>query len=454
MALKIAGEKEKESCMSFIEGVFVLYNIVAILDIILILKNLYGLDMKIGWKWFWIATGIYYVVSLAEVNLEIQGKVSDYTGMWLTWGYILFLVFVFSKKHRFFNVLLALPALLTYGQWTQMIALFEHLFRLDQYYFMIQESKITPLYFVQDISLLLILVYLEKKGVKEQYNTPLTLGEGIFITFFCIFFAVLVEVFEMIEEKMDSPMFAACWIVLVLAANAAAVYGIAHRKKARYYGSLSRDYRKQMDEEYEYFQEYKNKNKEIAKFRHDWNNHAMILQTMLQEGKYEEASQYFEKLSTGMAKPVRKVMTGNEILDMILSLKQDILEKENIQVDYQGKPLDLSFMEHVDICTIFSNLVDNAIESCRQVEENPYLTVKTTQNENLLMIVVENSTKETEIISEGSIPKTTKEDKKEHGFGLKNVMEIVKKYSGEMEVKQQENTFAVKMLFPKEMDAL
>ena len=61
-------------------------------------------------------------------------------------------------------------------------------------------------------------------------------------------------------------MFAACWIVLVLAANAAAVYGIAHRKKARYYGSLSRDYRKQMDEEYEYFQEYKNKNKEIAKF--------------------------------------------------------------------------------------------------------------------------------------------------------------------------------------------
>ena len=300
----------------------------------------------------------------------------------------------------------------------------------------------------------MVLAYLEKKGVKEQYNTPLTLGEGIFITFFCIFFAVLVEVFEMIEEKMDSPMFAACWIVLVLAANAAAVYGIAHRKKARYYGSLSRDYRKQMDEEYEYFQEYKNKNKEIAKFRHDWNNHAMILQTMLQEGKYEEASQYFEKLSTGMAKPVRKVMTGNEILDMILSLKQDILEKENIQVDYQGKPLDLSFMEHVDICTIFSNLVDNAIESCRQVEENPYLTVKTTQNENLLMIVVENSTKETEIISEGSIPKTTKEDKKEHGFGLKNVMEIVKKYSGEMEVKQQENTFAVKMLFPKEMDAL
>ena len=126
LTLKIASEKEKESSMSFIEGVFALFNIVAILDIILIQKNLFGLDMKINWKWFWIATGIYYGISLVEVSLEIQGKVSDYTGMWLTWGYILLLVLVFSKKHRIFNVLLALPALLTYGQWTQTIALFEH----------------------------------------------------------------------------------------------------------------------------------------------------------------------------------------------------------------------------------------------------------------------------------------------------------------------------------------
>lgn len=440
--------------MSFVEGCLILYNIVAVLDIILILKNLYGLDMHINWKQFRAAIGIYYCILLIITYLEIKEKILNYTGMWFTYGFIFFLTVLFSKKHRFKNMLLAFPAVLTYGQWTQIIALFEHLFGWDQYYISVQASKITPLYFFQDISLLVILLYLEIKGVKEQYNTRLTLGEGIFITFFCFFFAVLVEIFDMIEEKMESPMFSDLWIIFILAANVAVVYGIAHRKKARYYGDLSKNYRRQLEEEYEYFQEYKNKNKDIAKFRHDWNNHAMLLQEMLGQGKYEEALQYFEKLSAGTGKSVRKVITGNETVDMVLSIKQNILEEENIQVNYEGKPADLCFMEHVDISTIFSNLVDNAIESCRQVEGERYLMIKITQNAHLLLVVIENSTKEKENIPAGRLPETTKENKKNHGFGLGNVMEIVKKYSGEMKVEQQENIFTVRLLFPRENGVL
>lgn len=436
--------------MSLLEGVFVLYNIVAILDIILVLKNLYGLDMHINWKRFWIVIGVYYGINLIIVSCELQEKIPDETSMWFTYGFIAFLTLLFSKKNPLKNIVLAFPALLTYGQWTQMIALFEHLFGWDQYYITIQASKITPLYFFQDISLLVILLYLEKKGVKEQYNTTLTMGEGILITFFCIFFAVLVEIFEMIEEKMGSTMFSACWTMLVLAANVAVIYGIAHRKKARYYGNLSKNYRKQLNEEYEYFQEYKNKNKDIAKFRHDWNNHAMLLQELLREGKYEEASQYFEKLSDGTVKPVRKVITGNEIMDMILAIKQNILEQEKILVTYQGKPADLSFMEYVDICTIFSNLVDNALESCKQVEGKRYLTIKFSQNENLFLMVLENSTKEKQNVLESGFPETTKENKRNHGFGLNNVMEIVKKYAGKMEVEQQNHSFTVRLLFPRD----
>lgn len=436
--------------MSVIEGLFALFNIVAILNVILVLKNLYGLDMHINWKWLWTATGIYYVSSLIITYFEIQEKISDYTSMWFTAGFMVFLTLLFSEKHRFVNVLLVFPAVITYVQWTQIIALFEHLVGLDQYYFCIQGSKITPLYFFQDISLLVILLYFEVKGIKEQYNTRLTLGEGIFVTIFCFFFYALVGILDMIEEKMESPLFSVCWVVLVLAANVAVIYAIAQRKRASYYGKLSKNYRQQLNEEYEYFKEYKDKNQDIAKFRHDWNNHAMLLQEFLREGKYEEASEYFEKLSDDRVKPVRKVITGNETIDMVLAIKQNILEQEKIEIQYEGKPADLSFMKHVDICTIFSNLVDNAMESCKQVEGKRYLTIKFTQNENLLLVVLENSTKENQSMREGVLLETTKENKKEHGFGLSNVMEIVKKYSGEMEVKQEKYTFTVRLLFPRQ----
>lgn len=176
----------------------------------------------------------------------------------------------------------------------------------------------------------------------------------------------------------------------------------------------------------------------------------MVLQEMLHQGKVEEASLYFEKLYSNTVRPIHKVITGDEIVDMVLSIKQGILEEEHIQVVYEGKPVDLSFMEHVDICTVFSNLVDNAIESCRQVNGERYLRIKVTRNEHLLLVVIENSKKELGEILNGELPETTKENKKEHGFGLKNVQEIVKKYSGEMKVEQQNDTFAVRLLFPRE----
>lgn len=440
---------KKGRYMSFLEGIFLLINVVSILNVILVLKNLYGRDMYINWKLLWPVTVIYYGISLITVYFEIQGRISD-KSVWVTIGFIGGLTLLFSKKHRLRNLLFVFPAIITYAQWTQIVTLFEHLVGLDRYYFYIQEDKITPLYFFGDISLLVILLYFEVKEIKERYNIRLTFLESVFVSIFCFFFFALVSILEMIEENMESRVFSVSWVVLVLAANVAVIYAIAHRKRASYYGKLSRNYRMQLNEEYEYFQEYKEKNKDIAKFRHDWKNHSMLLQELLREGKFEEASQYFEKLSDNKVKPVHKVITGNETVDMVLAIKQNILTRENIQVTYEGKPAELSFMDHVDICTIFSNLVDNAIESSRQVEADRYLNIRYTRNENLHLVIMKNCTKEKQSMGEGELPKTSKEDKKNHGFGMGNVMEIVKKYSGEMEVEQENYTFTVRLLFPRE----
>ena len=131
-------------------------------------------------------------------------------------------------------------------------------------------------------------------------------------------------------------------------------------------------------------------------FRHDWNNHAMILQSLLQMGEYDKVTNYFEQLCSMPMLSVKKILTGNE--------------QENIAVSYNGSPLNISFMEPVDICTLFSNLVDNAIEACKKCKNNRYLQIHTSKNEHLLLIVLKNTRKETTKI-EGIIPKTTKAKK-------------------------------------------
>ena len=433
--------------MDIFTALFLLINVIGILDIILVLKILYGIDMETNWKTFSISAIIYYFAGLVLSFYEIKGTISSEISMFYTIGFILLMILIFSKKHYITNILLTFPAILTYTQWVQIIRMFEKLFRLDQYCFYIQDTKITPFYFFEDISLFLLLLYLERKGVKKHFQMRLTLWEGVFVTIFCLFCPVLTTVLDRLDEHLQYPYFSACWVTFVLAVNGTVIYAIAHRKKARYYHNKSEQYKQQFDEEYHYFQQYKTNNKDVAKFRHDWNNHAMVLQSMLQAEEYDKVTTYFEQLCSMPMLSVKKILTGNETLDTVLAVKQNILEQENIATSYNGIPLDISFMEPVDICTLFSNLVDNAIEACKKCNTNRYLQIHTSKNEHILFIVLKNTRKETEKI-EGILPKTTKKKKEKHGYGLKNALEIVEKYNGKMEVNGEEEIFTIRLLFP------
>lgn len=435
------------------EALLLAFNVFVILDIFLILKILYGLDMKSDWKKIGIVAVVYYVLAYLILYEQLRGNTVEGAVTYFMFIVLFLMAFLFSEKHRLLNMVMVIPATLVYLQWVQVVAMLEKLIGLDKCYIYIQKDKITPMYFLQDISLFLILFFLERKGVKEEYKMRLTLGEGIFTTIFCLFFPLFTAVLDGIDKKLQDPYFSVCWVVFVLAVNIAVVYAIAHRKRARYYCELSGWQKKQFDEEYDYFTRYKNSNQEMAKFRHDWKNHVLVIQSMLQSGEYEKAEKYFEKISkTSVA--AKKIITGNDMVDIIFAVKEPLFEKYDIQVEYEGNLSQLLQMESVDISILFSNLIDNAIESCSQCKGERYLCMRITESLHNWMLLVENSTEneshtEVETMQKGEIPKTTKADKEYHGFGLQNVKDIVKKYHGEMEFVREINRFTVKLIFSK-----
>ena len=441
--------------MKIEEAILLGFNVFVILDVFLIWKILYGLDVKMKWKALGIVAAGYYAVALVIAYQEIHEKIPAGTLACFMIGVLFLTAFLFSEKHRILNLVMVIPSILVYMQWVQIIAMLEKLTGLDQYYFYIQKDKITPLYLVQDISLFVILFYLERKGIKEEYQMRLTLGEGIFTTLFCLFFPLFTSVLDRVDTKLNDRYFSVCWVLFVLAVNVAVVYAIAHRKKARYYRELSGWQRKQFGEEYDYFTEYKNSNKEMAKFRHDWNNHMLVMQSMLQAGEYEKAGEYFEKLSKTPVGVKKKILTGNDMADTIFAVKEPLFAEYGIHVECDGNLSQFLQMESVDISILFSNLIDNAIESCSQCKGERYFHMRVTESPHHWMLVLENSTEsendgETKKIQEGEMPQTTKTDKEHHGFGLQNVKDIVKKYQGELELVKEKGTFAVKMVFPKE----
>ena len=102
-------------------------------------------------------------------------------------------------------------------------------------------------------------------------------------------------------------------------------------------------------------------------------------------------------------------------------------------------------MEPVDICILFSNLIDNAIEACCKVQDERYLQINVTDSPNILMLTLRNPMTG-ELLKDGEGLKTTKEEKNKHGIGLQNVEEIVRKYNGEYYYETQEYEFIIKLV--------
>lgn len=84
------------------------------------------------------------------------------------------------------------------------------------------------------------------------------------------------------------------------------------------------------------------------------------------------------------------ILTGNEIVDLILASKTDELEHNQIKITCEGSLETFSFMEHVDCCILFSNLIDNAIEANLKLEKGRYITITTNGTNNLLYVEVSN----------------------------------------------------------------
>lgn len=143
--------------------------------------------------------------------------------------------------------------------------------------------------------------------------------------------------------------------------------------------------------------------------------------------------------------------TGNQVLDTILAAKLFHCRKNRIQITCVADGKLLDFMHVTDICSIFGNALDNAIEHVILIPEaeKRLIHVSVSGKRNFVFIKIENYC-ETEIIkNERSLISTTKLDKQNHGFGLRSIVATAEKYGGSVDFDQNHNWFELKVLLPR-----
>lgn len=184
-----------------------------------------------------------------------------------------------------------------------------------------------------------------------------------------------------------------------------------------------------------------------ARLYHDMENHFSMIQCYLADGKVEEARAYLDRLSKDRAAYSVERFTGIEAVDYILSQKAELARQQNIETSIHAEyPKDCK-IDPVDLCTILTNLLDNAMEACRKLPEASakILSVTIRRINQFIIIQIANSCIEEPIISKGNF-KTSKTDKRHHGWGMKNVRLAVEKYYGTMEHEYNKNMFTVSIM--------
>ena len=182
---------------------------------------------------------------------------------------------------------------------------------------------------------------------------------------------------------------------------------------------------------------------QMKKFKHDFSNYMIGLKAYLNDDNSAEAKKYLDKLSQKFYSGESSIETGNPALDAILNTKKALAESKNIKFDAKIQIPENIAVDPIDICIIFGNALDNAIEACDRINNNDkkILLTMAYQNESLYCKITN-----TAQVTEKKKLTTSKTDKRNHGFGLDNIKTVLKKYKSEPSIEYKDNQFILKFV--------
>ena len=194
---------------------------------------------------------------------------------------------------------------------------------------------------------------------------------------------------------------------------------------------------KRLESQKEYYDRLREIDKETRKFRHDIQNHVQVILNLMKEEKNDQARIYMEDVSQHLENIKPVINSGNEIIDTILSEKLNRCKERNIVLKVKGIIHAPMIISDYDICTIFANALDNAIEACEKLETNRWIEVSIGLHQNFLAVLISNS------IAEPVSLRSKKQDKKNHGFGLQNLIECVERNNGVVRRRMDKDKFVL-----------
>lgn len=185
---------------------------------------------------------------------------------------------------------------------------------------------------------------------------------------------------------------------------------------------------------------------QLRGYRHDFHNHLQSLKAKLKFEQINEATDYLNQLEDELKEIKQLVETGNLNFDAILNSKLSLITShEDIDLNCKVSVPPTLTITDTDLCALIGNLIDNAYESCEKMSANKFIRIYIGQVKDEFYISITNSTNE--VIRKLDNEYITNK-RGNHGHGLKRIDNIVYKYQGYINRKNEPGVFVTEILLP------
>ena len=159
-------------------------------------------------------------------------------------------------------------------------------------------------------------------------------------------------------------------------------------------------------------------------------------------------SEAVEELSNLISIYDTDIRTGNDALDIILTEKSLLCHDKGITLTCLADGKSISFMKSGEVYALFGNILDNAIEAVLKVDEpaKRCINLHVTKKNDIIVIGTDNYFAGELSLTPDGLPRTTKGDEDNHGFGMKSIRALAESYGGMLYVSAEDQIFRLSIV--------
>lgn len=188
-------------------------------------------------------------------------------------------------------------------------------------------------------------------------------------------------------------------------------------------------------EQTKHYENLQSSHEEIRQMRHNMRSVCIATIAELKVGKIDNAIEQLQSNIDIIEKSSKVIDTGHPSIDSIIENKLNKCDELNINVNLSYQYKKSITINEIEIAVIVGNILDNAMEACQKVISDKEIWGSITVDKQDIIINIKNTA-----VGSNNL-KTSKINKKDHGYGLKSISLIAKKYNGYTKFSFSDNTF-------------